>query len=222
MDIYNIINKFDNKTLLRNIAIILFFIWIFSKICIGLNVVFGIFLAIVVIAYLYSKQETEQVIEADQFETKLSTIKPTLISGRQNEDIVDFLFSIQDFYIYNPQTYEEMIDNINAFYTVYDSLLNDEKFANYYYQIAESKKLNALNLLQSFIHNLPNEKLYTDKLDRAHERLETILNVYLNHLYDACDHNLIKNGYNYLTRHINVGPKEANTYDDTKYSFQFY
>jgi hypothetical protein len=175
-----------------------------------------------VIAYLYFKQQSEEEIKNDQLRTKMETIKPTLVNGTSNEDIFDFLFSIQDFYSYNPQSFEEMVDNISAFFAVYDSLLKDEKLANYYYQIAQSKKSNAVNILQTFIHNLPNEKLYTDKLDRAHERLETILTVYLNHLYDACDHNLVKNGYDYTTRHILTGPKEANTYDDKKFSFEFY
>jgi hypothetical protein len=151
-------------------------------------------------------------------------IKPKLnnINFDNNSDIVDFLFSIQDFYIYNPSAYEEMIDNLNAFYTLVENIFNEPQFCSYYYQIAFSKKNNAINSLQSIIFKLPTEPAFTDKLNRAHERLETILNKKMNDIYDQCQKHLIEYGRDTTTTPLLKGPQGHNVYDDEEYSYQLY
>ena len=110
----------------------------------------------------------------------------------------------------------------NAFKSLYENVFADKKFANYYYQIATSKKNNALNAFHSIIFSLPNDKTFTEKFDRAHKRLETILNKYLNELYDKCDYYLIEDGYDILKRPLNKGPRAFNNYFDKDFTYQFY
>ena len=74
------------------------------------------------------------------------------------------------------------------------------------------------------LFKLPSNKLFINKYDRAHERLDTLLTKYLNEMYDAYNKNLLSTGYDIAKRHINVGPIEYNNY---KYSsndatYQFY
>lgn len=221
MGIFTTINSFDNKILFRNIVIILLFIYFFIKLNIGLNVIFGIILAIVVIMYFTEKESIQTEIKKEQYENKLETIKPKLQKNKE-EDIVDFVFSVQDFYVFNPQAYEEFIDNLDAFKELYDTTFIDGKLSHYYFQIAESKKENALNSFHSLIFKLPNDKFYTDKHMRAHKRLETLLNNYLNQLYDQCTHNEYKEGLSFLRRPINNGPKEYNSFFDKDFTYQFY
>lgn len=226
MDIYSLINSFNNKILFRNIIIILIFIYIFNKLEVSISVILGLVLSVAVIMYLYSKEKKQSDLEEEQLEEKKNTIKPKLNKlvevPHQNDDLIDFLFSIQDFYRFNPQAYEEMVDNLEGFFTVYETIFNTSELSNYYYQIAESKKNNALNSLQSLIFTLPNEKLFTDKYDRAHKRLETIMNKYLNELYDRCERYLISDGYDIFKRKIYNGPKEYNHYFDKNFTYQFY
>ena len=201
---------------------------------INIAITIVIMTTLAIIYYLYNKnilideQEQEQELELEQElaqEIKLENIVPN-VDDIEKDDIIDFLFSIQDMYEYNPLSYEEMIDYIRAFFTLYDIILNSPtnsvRFSDYYYQIAESNKNNAVNSLHSIIYKLPNDKALMDKHTRAHKRLETILTYYINELYDKCKDNLLKNGYNIHTRAINLGPKESNTYDDKDYSYQFY
>ena len=155
---------------------------------------------------------------------KIDAIRPTPKNFEKFDDVIDFYFSIQDFYKFNPQTYEESIENIEAFFKIYDIIFTGTPQPDYYYQIAESKKNNAINALHALIYNLPNSRIVNEKLIRAHKRLETILNKYLNQLYDHCTQKIIKEGRDWYTRQINIGPKEYNTYFNLNKSFtyQFY
>lgn len=200
------------------ILIIIFLLWIMS---ISLNVILIIILFIIIVIYYFQKNKLVKENFNDKENIKFGNIKPPLeISNKI--DINDFLFSIQDFYIYNPQAHEELIDNINAFFSIYSNILMDNDLSNYYYQIAESKKNNALNSLHSIIFNLPTNKLYTEKLNRAHQRLETILNKYLNELFNKCNQYTLQFGRNIYKKQINTGPKEYNTYLNKDFSYQFY
>ena len=221
MGIFTLIESYDNKRIFRNIVIILIFIFFFIKLNVGLNLILGLVLALTVIFYLTEKENIQTEIKKEQYETKLNSIKPKP-KEIKDEDIVDFVFSVQDFYVFNPEAYEEFIDNLDAFKNLYDTIFSDSKFSHYYYQIADSKKNNALNSFHSLIFKLPNDKFYTDKFDRAHKRLETLLNNYLNQIYDQCTHNVYKEGKSFLRRPLNKGPKEYNTYFDKDFTYQFY
>jgi len=225
MGVFTFIDSFENKTLFTYLAIMIIILAIFTRLSVQLNVILGLFIGVVVILYMSEKQTLSNELFEKQMDIKLNTIKPVpyTLKDNKNPDLIDFLFSVQDFYVYNQLAYEEMIDNIESFLKLYDDIFNgDEKLVFYYYQIAESKKNNALNSLHSILYKLPVDPIITDKYDRAHKRLETILNKYMNQLYDKCSHILFKNGHNIHTRHINKGPREANHYFDKEFGYQFY
>ena len=111
-----------------------------------------------------------------------------------------------------------------TFLEIYNIISIGTQLNNDYYKIAESKKMNILNAFQSIILSLPDNKIIIDKFNRGHARLETILNKYINELYDICNNDIIINGYNINKRPINVGPKEYNIYTDIdkNFTYQFY
>lgn len=222
MNVYGLVDSFNNYELFRNIVIILIFLFIFLKLTIGLNIILALVLAVIVILYLTEKQNRENEIERSSFQTKLKTIKPIPKVLNDDKDIIDFMFSIQDFYVFNPLAYEELIDNIDAVLTLRDNIFGNKQFANQYYQIAESKKNNALNSLHSIIFTLPNDKIFQEKFNRSHKRLETILNKHLNEMYDQCNYYIKQDGKDTLKRQINIGPKEYNHYFDKDFTYQFY
>jgi hypothetical protein len=222
MGIYALIESFNSKEIFVNATIILVFMFFFMKLSIGLNIILGLVLAVTCILYLTERKTNANKIEHEQMERKIESIKPEPTNFVHDKDLIDFTFSVQDFYVFNPQAYEEFVDNVNAFKSLYDNVFNDKKFANYYYQIATSKKNNALNAFHSIIFCLPNDKIFTEKFDRAHKRLETILNKYINELYDRCDHYLIEDGYDILKRPLNRGPGAFNDYFDKDFTYQFY
>jgi hypothetical protein len=224
MGIYTFIDSLNNQILFRNIVILLVFIYFFMRLTIGLNIILALVLGIITVLYFDEKETLFAKLETAQLHDKLKTIQPKTdkVQEMARKDLIEFLFSIQDFYVFNPPAYEEMMDNINSFLTLHESTFLDDKLCNYYYQIAESKKNNALNSFHSIIFKLPNDKIFTDKFNRAHRRLETLLNIYLNEMYDQCYYVLVRDGHDVLKRPTNTGPKEYNQYFDKVYTYQIY
>ncbi|ARF11767.1 hypothetical protein Klosneuvirus_2_203 [Klosneuvirus KNV1] len=227
MGAYTFIDSFRNNEIFRNTLIIIAFILFFLQISIELNIILGLVLAYLLILYLKEKDDIRIQTEEKEKDTKLSFIKPHFekINKEKDKDFIDFVFSVQDFYVFNPRAYEEFIDNMDSFFELRELVFNDETFNNYYFQIADSKKNNALNSFHSLIFSLPNDKTYTEKFDRAHKRLETLLNREFNKMYDQITFVLQKNGPDTLKRPVSqdLEPKSYMHYfDDKDFTYQFY
>jgi hypothetical protein len=192
------------------------------KLTIGLNIILALILGTLIILYLNGKDNIAHKSEEILNNIKYDTIKPSLPNVSPNSDLIDFLFTVQDFYVYNPQAYEEMIENLESHFKLVQNIFMDKDMYTYYYTLAETKKNNALNAFQSLIFKLPVDKEFTHKFNRAHERLETILNKSMNDIYDKCQSNMIEYGKTCITTTLNKGPAGYNIYNDEIYSYQFY
>lgn len=243
MTIYSFISSLDKQTLFFYTVIIIFFIFIFMFLPIGVNIIFGIILAIAIILYLYGKYQNmnqfnenninnenmidnnnnlDNIFDLNSEQEKLNYIIPQPKNFNGNKDLIDFIFSIQDFYLLNPQAYEELINNLDNFLQLRKYIFDEDELSNYYYQIAESKKDNALNSLQSLIFTMPSNEYFNEKLKKSMDSLNLILNKYMNEIYDKCQDNVLKNGKNIYSKQINTGPKEYNTYIDKNFTYQFF
>lgn len=220
MNPYNFLESIDNQTIFFYVVIILVFLLIFKNRNIGLNIILALIISGIFISYFYSKKVTTSFQEEERYQKKLNSIRPQPLDFEDKRDIIDFLFSIQDMYVYNPPAYEEMVENLTAFFQVYRDMKTGVSHCGYHYQIAESKKQNALNNLHSTIYTIPDDKQATDKYNRAHKRLDTLLTVYMNELYNICNDKILKNGLNWRTKFIEKGPRAKNYFTDDQ--FQFY
>jgi hypothetical protein len=220
--IYNNIKNIDAKTTFKYIFIVIILLAYFRNKIIGMNIILALVIGVIVIWYIDDKNLTNIYDEHSERQTKINNIKPAPTKMENKDDMLDFLYSIQDMYEYNPEAYEEMLDNLNAFFETYDTIHRGTRPCDFYYQIAESKKENAVNALHSIVFRVPGDKIIMDKHARAHKRLETLLTNYVNELYDICHYNVLKKGRNVYNRAINLGPKEHNHYFDKDYTYQFY
>lgn len=224
MGIYTVLEGINQKYTFLYAFIFLILILYFRSKNVGLNIILAMIIGYLIVWYIYEKNNVKIQVEEDQQQKKFDSIIPHSKKIKPYNNVLDFVFSIQDFYVYNPQAYEDIIDNIDSFFTIYEKIFITQYLCEDNYQIAESKKQNALNAVHSLIFKLPNNKIMTDKLDRAHKRLETLLNKYLNEIYDKCRGKNIKGGRDINTRQINVGPKEYNKFFNLEkgYTYQFY
>jgi hypothetical protein len=222
MGIYESFQNIDNFSLFKFVSIMIIFLFFFIKKNVKLNIILAIILASIIILYIYDKDKTLLRVEKNEYNEKHANIKPEIHQIKEDYDIIDFLFSIQDLHAYNPEAFEEMIDNIDSFLTTKDIIFKEDPHCESHYQIAENKKNNALNSLHSIIFKLPVNRPIMDKLVRAHKRLETILNNHINEMYDKCNHLLIVKGHTVNNTIINTGPKPANHYFDKDFTYQFY
>jgi len=214
---YDIISGISSEDLFKYAAVTIILLAIFRS-----NIFLAIFIAFLYIWYDYNRVRSTHVEPRVQEQLKVESLTPPPINFVDKNDIVDFLFSIQDWYHFNPLAYEEMTGNLEMFFELYTQIKLGSEFCDQYYQLAEMRKLAALNALQSMIFTLPTDKVTMDKFNRAHRRLNTILTGYQNRMYNACQYSLLKNGYNINRSVINLGPKEYNTYDDKDFTYQFY
>lgn len=223
MSIYPIIDGITDQRTFLYVCIILFAILYFRHVEIKLNIFLALIIGLIVVWYMYDKNYIELDTEKREMEEELNNIIPHPKNFEGRNDIIDFFFSIQDLYYYNPLAYEEAIDNTDSFFELYRYVFLDVEQCDDYFTMASDKKRNALNALHSIVVNMPDNKMVMDKLDRAHKRLNTLLTAYENEMYEHCRDLLIRDGYNVYRRAINTGPLEANQYIDSNlYSYQLY
>lgn len=211
----------DNKTFFFYIIIFIGIIYAYSTIPIGLNIVFGTTIAFIVVLYLYynynEKQEKENKTKSFQEANLLP--KPEIFSD--HPDIIKYLFSIQDFYIYNPQAYEEMTKNLSLFFRTFKEAKENKKNAGIHYELMISYKRNAVNALHSIIHSIPDSDDYTNKLNKAIVILQEILDEYLVKTERLHKEYLLEYGYNNETKLINKGQMPYNQYDGVDSTFSY-
>lgn len=222
--IYNFIQSLESDDIFWYSVIIIGITIFFSKYQVNLGFILGICIAIFIIIYLHQKKEMESNSYKYLHKDKIDNIIPTPINFEDKEDIIDLVYNIQDFYYENPQVYEEMIDNLNVFFKLYNDTMIATINISQNYEIAKSKMHNAVNCLHSMIHTLNPNKETNSKFNRAHKQLYKALQFYLDKMYDKYEEQLIRNGYDATTKIIeNNKPKAHNFYlIDKQYMWDFY
>ncbi len=220
-NIYDIMHHMNSSTIFKYIMVLISIYLFFKHKIVSLAIILGLAIGVVVIYYMYSKSKSTVSDRVQEHELKVEHILPEPHKIKSNERLVDFLFSIQDMYQYNPQAYEEMVDNIEAFLTIYDTIMKGVRLYDYYYEIAGDKKENAVNALQSIIYKVPSSKGVMYKLTRAHKRLETILTDIINEIYDKCKEYRISHGTTIHNKVLLDNPKPYNNYEEGD-NYQFY
>jgi hypothetical protein len=204
----------DNKTLFYYFVIFIAITFAFSTIKLGLNIIYGTIIAYFIINFLYSnykkKQETENKTKSFQEANLLP--KPKIFE--KYGDIIKYLFSIQDFYIYNPQAYEDMTKSLDSFFRTYEETKNNSSQSGVNHGLMINYKRSATNSLHSIIYNLPNDVDYTNKLNDAIIIIQEILDKYLDKVKLINKKYLFENGYNNKTKIIDNLELPYNSFDN--------
>lgn len=181
---------FDNisKTSLFNyIVIIIVFLAIFNRLTIGLNIVFGLTLAVIIIMYINTKKIKQVSDFNDIQQSKKDIMRPKSAIINKYNDMVDFIFSVQEFYGFSPINFEDLVDSIEDFLILFENSMINSKMAGTYYDMAVKKKSDALNALHNIIYstNVLEKKHFIVKIDNAIEKLSFMLSTYLDRIYDV-------------------------------------
>jgi hypothetical protein len=175
-------------------------VFLFSFLKIGLNIIFGFVIACMIIYFLKTANESKQKKEQEiiSYEKKYILPKPEILDN--HDDIIKYLFSIQDIYHYNPQAYEEIVKNLEYFFRTFEESNNNREKIGYNHNLMTLYKSNSVNSLHSVIHTLPNNKEYIEKLNNAIVELNKILNNYLKIIEKKYEEHIYENGYNSKTK----------------------
>lgn len=190
----------------------------FRNINITLGIFVGIIFASICIYVLYINETTDAFNTVQLHKTKHDNIFPASKKLDNYTDLTDFVFSIQDFYVYNPQAYEDMVKSLDTFLEVYEDVLIDTSLAGQYFSIAETHKETTLNNLQSIIITIPPNKKLINKLNDALKIFEELLNKYLLVIDMKNKEYISEHGYFNNTKliELNISPYNkytANAYD---------
>lgn len=178
------------------------------------NVKLGIIICMIFIYYLYMKKKNEK---EEKYRENIE--KSLIISNMEikDEEMIDFLVEIQDFYMYNPQVYKEMYENINEFFKIKNEIENDNELIGLKYSLIELRKKNILNLYHSIVFSIPSEEKYNVKYRNGLNILNNILNNYLKNIINLNKKYISKNNYNRNTYLIYNGEKPYNFYNEYDY-----
>jgi len=206
MNIYTFIKKTSGKSFFIYSLITIILLGILRKYNVKLNVIIALIGAYFIIMYMFEKDQKEAGNIKEQDDFKLDNIKPKF-NHNDKVEIIDYLYSIQNFYVYNPPVYEKIVDDLNSFFIIHDNLLKDNSLVNVQYSIAETKKDNILNNIHSLILTIPNSEALINKYNESMKQIEKLLNKYLNEMIYLYDKHTYNNGLNINHKIINEYPK---------------
>ena len=218
-----IIDNVDRSTMFLYVSIFIIILFIFSKIEIKLNVIFGTFVAIGILTYLYSNsQKSKRVIDELNIK-KINSVLP-LPQTKEHKEIINFLFSIQDLYVINPQVYENMVEHVDYFFDLYKETLNNDSLAGMNYQLMVDQKRFILNSLMQIDFGMKQNTEYDLKLEKSVKVMENILDNYLSLVHTIYNEHVYKHGLDSKTVIINRNKeiRPYNTYNDKLFSVDMY
>lgn len=203
MDQIYSVSIMDNKTIFYYVVVFISIMYLFNFFEIKLNILFGFIVSCIVLYVLYKHYRNNQEEENKIYAYEKELIYPKSDKIVKYDKISEFLFTIQDFYIINPQAYAEFIQNIENFLTMYEDIKDNKPSVYLMYQNLLDTRRKILNSLQSLTYNFPENKEYLKKLDTSLNNFDEIINVYVEEIriiHENCLHN---HGYNVNTKLYN-------------------
>lgn len=221
-ELYQHIDSWNGERIFIYVIVFIIILWFFSKKDFGMNVLIALIVGSFVISYLNNRTKTMMNTQDDIQNLKKKAIKPKLNDQSEKQlPIVDFLFSIQDLYAYNPQQYEETIKYTNMFYDKYKQSFVDVKTSHINYGLMQQYKRDALNALMSLIFSLPDDKRMRDKVNSATVIFDGMMTSHLDQISYLIDEDIYKYGYTVDSKVIDYGPKAFNEHDDIFHNFSY-
>ena len=215
-------DNIDVKTLFWYIIIFFTIIYIFTNTHISSGLLYGTLISLIIFGYLFLNYENNKKNE-ETVQDEMIKYLPNHDNIIKRKDIANFIFSIHDFYPYNQQSYENMIEFIDTFLIRYQDIKHDNSIAGISYQTLINKKRGALNALSSIIIKIPPNKKYDKKLENSLTSLNDILDEYINEVYLINKNYIYENGIHTSTIFIDKRTiPSRNTYDDEFFSYDIF
>lgn len=221
--IYNYIRKIDSNATFIYLSIIVFIIYIVSKIIKpSMYNIIGLIFGIIIVYYLNDKNKTTLGYLNEQIETRMLSLRPKPSYFHLDTDIIDIFYNTRDFRKYHREGYDNALmctDNLLSI--VYSVKLGvNDCFRNY--DIAREQYEKAMNHYQSIIHHLPTQKVLLDKYQTSMNILQLLLRRHIDDIYKNCEETQVEKGINNRTElRYNTGPK-ANDTDKLEYTPNYY
>jgi len=150
-------------------------------------------LILILINYVMNKREE------NMYKKKTNVLRNKNIDNIKNDkNLINILYSIEEYYYYNEQAYNEFIENLELFLKFFKFITIDNSLGGQLYRnLLDYKKL-IINGLISMSIKLPREY----NLQEVIQNIEEILNDYLSKTKNIYEAHLKNNGMDYTTQLI--------------------
>jgi hypothetical protein len=222
------LTNIDNKSLFLYLVILGIFYYATYYLKIRLTHVICIFCALIIIYIIYSKKQLDAVTSDEQSKIKLSLIRPPPQNLDNYPDLIEFLFTVRNFYYINPNAFTLIIAHLDDFIEIYEDIINKKiLYCKQNYQVLVNSAREILNNLHSIIYNLDVDKILTKKYQISMKELNIILYQYIKTVIDKCDSINENETTNIYSSFIidEMGPHGRNYFDpntDNMYNFDIY
>ncbi len=155
---------------------------------------------------------------------KKTQIRPYNEIYNNYPEFIDFIYSIQEYYYYNPPVFEEILNNIQYFLKHYQQCLLNLNVINDEYTILIKHKYDALNALHSLIITIPVTDYMHFKLNKIIQVLQILFDKYLSNIVNKHTIYTNNNGLNinYKILQNDNEPKSSNIYVNSYFTYDLY
>ena len=221
--LYNYLISINSKDLFNYLIISLVCLLFANLLNIQLTSIFGIVVGLLLVYIFYNKKTLEVSSYDNQLKIKLELIRPKPMMFDDYPEIIEFFYSIREFYNYNPEAFSKTVQNVDLILKLYKDIQIGIKDCKLNVDIVKEKKTNPLNHLRSIIYNLENNKILERKLKKALNALHKILNNYEKYVINICNKQIKDNGYDNSKSYIHSnGPKPYNPTINDRFFFTLY
>lgn len=177
--IYKITNNFSKEYIFIYGSIVILIFSYISRNDIPIKHIISLCMCVIVLFYMNGKiQNTNKSINL-LVNIKEKNIYPPTTYLNKYTDIVDFIFSIQDFRSSNEKSYDAMIHELDNFFNIYEKLKYSVEYLKENYDLLNDRMDEIIYNLNSIKFNLPVNIYYDIRHKNAIDDLTTILNNYL-------------------------------------------
>lgn len=210
-------------TIFWSVVLLIMIIFVFSHLNITLGIIFGTGIALLIIWYIYTNDISQQQEDLEIIKHKQKMIIPQQDASAEYNEITNFLFSIQDFYYYNPQAYEDVVESMDKFFELYQESKNDNSIAGTNYQTMIDNRRDIMNSLQSICFKMLQNVKYDAKLQLSIDYVNNILQKYIDEVKEINAKYNYDFGLNLKSIIINSDPTVPyNTYNDELFTYELY
>ena len=201
------------------------------KILISINLSSTIFFAILfsfLITYInYDKDKIYTSTKKKNLDFKLNNLYPNPNHFKNQNNIIEFVYSIKDFRDYNDDSFDKMIKCIDNVLQLYKDVKIGTVNTNHHVDNIKDNKQKAINYLHSIIHSMETSNVIIDKHTTALHTLDTLLDNYLQESITISNNKLKKEGYNTSSKYIykdelqgiHDTSLDSNAYDQGHFNF---
>lgn len=209
-----ILGRIDNKNIVIFIVIFVILMFVSKFFEIGLSIIFFMIIAAIVSYVVYSRNQIIDISTEEDLKIKLELINPRPTRLDNHPPLIDFLFSIKDFYYINPTAFYNVVQNIDNFIQLYDEIINDQLiYCVQNLQVAIEFSRTAQNNLQSIIYNLDVDKRLTKKFHQSLKEFHLIMRQYISRMIARCNSHFNPADINNSSMwYQEYGPHAANYY----------